>query len=46
MPIYKFSGQKMEGYLRKFVEKVKIFQKMLYPKRYFTMDFRLGTLTI
>jgi len=30
----------MEGYLRKFVEKVKIFQTSIYPKRYFVVDFQ------
>lgn len=36
----------MQGYLRKRVDKVKIFQKEMYPKRFFIIDFEDGTLTI
>ena len=36
----------MEGTLRKFVEKVKFFQKSVHPKRYFMVDFQSAILTI
>ena len=36
----------MEGFLRKFVEKVKFFQKSLHPKRYFMIDFTIASIII
>jgi len=36
----------MKGLLRKFVDKVKIFQKTMYPKRFFIIDFRAAILYI
>ena len=36
----------MEGWLRKFVEKVKFFQKSVHPKRYFVVDFQSAIMTI
>lgn len=36
----------MEGFLRKFVEKVKFFQKTLHPKRYFIIDFTIASIII
>lgn len=36
----------MQGYLKKFVEKVKLFQMSLYPKRYFFIDFQLALMYI
>lgn len=36
----------MEGYLRKFVEKIKFFQTTIYPKRYFMIDFQQAFLNI
>lgn len=36
----------MEGYLRKFVQKIKFFQKTVHPKRYFTIDFQTAIMTI
>lgn len=36
----------MEGYLRKFVEKVKFFQMTLHPKRYFIIDFTIASIII
>lgn len=36
----RFVQFRMEGYMRKFVEKVKFFQTSLYPKRYFVVDFQ------
>ena len=41
-----FTQYKMHGYLKKFVEKVKLFQMSLYPKRYFVIDFQLAILQI
>ena len=36
----------MEGNLRKFVQKVRFFQKSLYPKRYFVIDFTIAKMFI
>lgn len=36
----------MEGHLKKFVEKVKIFQMSIYPKRYFIIDFTSANIFI
>ena len=36
----------MEGVLRKFVQKVKLFQRSVHPKRYFVIDFQTAVLTI
>jgi len=37
---------KMEGTLKKYVEKVKLFQMTLYPKRYFIIDFTSANIYI
>jgi len=42
----KFKDFRMEGYMRKFVQKIKIFQKSQYPKRYYILDFQLAILII
>lgn len=42
----KFEEYKMEGCLRKFVEKVKLFQKTMHPKRYFMIDFTIASIII
>lgn len=42
----KFQGFRIEGFLRKFVNKVKIFQKSLHPKRYFVIDFTIASIII
>ena len=36
----------MEGHLRKFVEKVKVFQRSLHPKRFFAIDFTIASVVI
>jgi hypothetical protein len=36
----------MQGYLRKFVQKVKFFQKTVHPKRYWVIDFQTAIMTI
>jgi hypothetical protein len=36
----------MEGHLRKFVEKIKLFQTTIHPKRYFVIDFQGALLYI
>ena len=41
-----FNQYKMQGFLKKFVEKVKLFQMSLYPKRYFLIDFQLAIMYI
>ena len=37
---------KMEGYLKKFVDKVKLFQRSVHPKRFFLIDFTSANLFI
>lgn len=41
-----FRHYQMEGYMKKFVEKVKLFQKTVHPTRYFILDFQTAILTI
>ena len=41
-----FLDYKMEGTLRKFVEEVKIFQRSVYPKRFFTIDFSIASIVV
>ena len=36
----------MEGYLKKFVEQVKLFQRSVHPKRYFLIDFTTANVFI
>ena len=36
----------MEGTLRKFVEEVKIFQRSVYPKRFFSIDFSIASIVV
>lgn len=36
----------MQGILRKFVEKVKWFQRSVHPKRYFIIDFTIASIVI
>jgi hypothetical protein len=42
----RFHGYQMQGYLKKFVEHVKMFQLSVYPKRYFIIDFTLACILI
>ena len=41
-----FSNFKMEGYLKKQVSEVKLFQTTLFPKRYFVIDYASATIFI
>lgn len=41
-----FINYKMEGYLKKFVKQVRIFQRSLYPKRYFVIDFTIAKIFV
>lgn len=36
----------MEGWLKKFVEKIQLFQLTIYPKRYFEIDFQTAEIYI
>lgn len=36
----------MEGYIRKFVQEIRMFQKEIYPKRYFIIDFNTAKVKI
>lgn len=42
----KFLDYKMEGYLRKFVQEVRVFQKGVNPKRYFLIDYNTAKIKI
>ena len=42
----RYQNKVMEGHLRKRVNTVKLFQKELYPKRYFFIDFQTGFIKI